>query len=249
MTASSSAPPRSRSFGFALFAIFAFALAVTSFWPTYFGPVLTGVGEVAPIKKTWVIPTHALYFLGWIALFGAQALLVRSGRTSLHRRLGYWFAAYGALGVVLGVIASFTMALRRIASGSALTEEATYLFPGLMDMTMFAGFLAAAIVYRRKPQSHKRLMVLATCVLTIIGLGRLWPRVFPEAWLDPGLLATLVYAVPVWIVLAVDIAITKRLHPVYWAAIPIFVVKVNQGFIMDSAIWNRVGRALLTPFL
>ncbi len=249
MTISSTNATRTRSLIFVLFAVAAFALAVTSFWPSYFGPVLTGVGTVDPIKKTWVIPTHAIYFLGWIGLFCVQAFLVQSGNTKLHRRLRFWFAGYGALGVVLGIVAVFWMALRRIAHGSALAEEATYLFPGLMDMAMFAGFLAAAVAYRSKPQTHKRLMVMATCVLTIIGLGRLVPRFIPGELLGPGIVATLVFAAPIWLAIITDVAITRRLHPVYWIAIPIFALKVNQSIIMDSPIWNSIGQALLRPFL
>ncbi len=249
MTSSTNRNPCTRSWLFVIFAAGALALAFGSFWPTYFGPVLTGIGEIDPIKHVWFIPVHALYFLGWIAAFGAQAYLVRSGRTKVHRRFGWWIVGYGALGVVLGLFAVFAMALRRVSHGGDVAEEAVFLFPGLLDMVMFAGFLAAAVLLRTDRESHKRLMVVATCVMTLIGLGRLYPLLFPAAWLNPGATATLLYAAPLWIVILVDVAITRRLHPVYWIAIPLFVLKVNQGVIMDSPQWQSIGLTLLNWFL
>ena len=39
---------------------------------------------------------------------------------------------------------------------------ATFVLFPLIDMVYFAGFLAAAIVWRRRPDRHKRAMLLAT---------------------------------------------------------------------------------------
>jgi hypothetical protein len=84
-----------------------------------------------------------------------------------------------AAGVVVSTIAVATLAARRTAAGGELVAAQGELFVVQMEMTVFAALVAAAIRFRRRPEFHKRLMLLA-----LIGsLGPAWFRFrhyFPE---------------------------------------------------------------------
>jgi hypothetical protein len=43
----------------------------------------------------------------------------------------------------------------------------------LGDMVLFAGFFIPAVIYRRRPEIHKRLMLLATTALLFAAAGRM----------------------------------------------------------------------------
>ena len=59
----------------------------------------------------------------------------------------------------------------RVRAGEVAAAQAQLLGP-LLDMLVFAPLFAAAIYYRRKPELHKRLMIVATTSLLIAAVGR-----------------------------------------------------------------------------
>jgi phosphoglycerol transferase MdoB-like AlkP superfamily enzyme len=143
-------------------------IALTGFWRTYFGPLLkTGSVDVAP-----VIHIHAVVVVGWLALVAAQGVLAATGRTALHVKVGKVGMWYGLLVIVLGLLAAFNGFASRIHSGKVLAAQ-RFLWGPLTDLVTFAVFFGAAWAYRRKPEIHKRLIVVATTTLLIAAVGRL----------------------------------------------------------------------------
>src|SRR5262249_42838814 len=80
------------------------AMAVSGFWPTYFGPLVQGV-----VDKPFVIHVHATVFSGWVLLFIAQAVFAATGQIALHRKLGEIGIYYGFGLIAMGVITAFTI--------------------------------------------------------------------------------------------------------------------------------------------
>jgi hypothetical protein len=213
-------------------ALLAIAIAAVGFWPTYFGPLLAG-----GVDKPAFIHFHAAVYVGWLALFLTQAALAATGRTASHMKLGRFAMGYGALVIAAGLIAAFGMFALRVRAGDMLGAQRSLLGP-LLDMLVFAPVLAAAIYYRRKPELHKRLMVLATTVLLIAAVGRM--PFFGEP--RNPLLVQLVWSAPILVAMAHDFWRHRRVSAIY--AIGLIVLALEGPMIRvplrNSEAWGDV---------
>ena len=79
----------------------------------------------------------------------------------------------------------------------------------LWDMAAFTPLFVLAVVLRRQPEFHRRLMYLATCTLTDAGFGR-FP--VPEAWFNNGWFYGAMDAL-VLAAIARDLIVQRRIHP------------------------------------
>ncbi|HVJ31344.1 MAG TPA: hypothetical protein VNA66_13605, partial [Gammaproteobacteria bacterium] len=142
-------------------------IAFIGFWPTYFGPLVAGT-----VDKTAIIHVHAAVYVGWLAIFVTQAVLAATGRVASHIKLGRFAIGYGVLVIAVGLITAFARFAVRGRAGEAAAAQAQLLGP-LLDMLVFAPLFAAAVYYRRTPEVHKRLMIVATTSLLIAAVTRM----------------------------------------------------------------------------
>jgi hypothetical protein len=224
-------------------ALFMIAVVLAGFWPSYFGRFARGIAVDLP----WVIHLHAATFMGWMALLLMQVLLVSTGRRRLHRKIGTLGIAYGCLVLLVGLLVSFAAPLHHLAVGDRQMDEAAGLFlSGVSDMALFAGFFAGAVAYRRRPEAHKRLILLATVALILPGAGRLVLAVFG---LKP-LMVLVVWLSPLAIAISYDLFTRRRIHPAYLIGAPILIARIPWHFaVVESASGREVGRALLTALM
>ncbi len=120
---------------------------------------------------------HGIVFTSWIALFMTQTTLVATKRTRIHMKLG---VAGGVLAALMIIIGSFT-AIVRAKGPSPLPDvnPLSFLTIPLGDMLVFGILVGAALYFRRKLDTHKRLMLLASIALLPAGVAR-WPIGFIE---------------------------------------------------------------------
>ena len=107
---------------------------------------------------------HGAVFTAWIVLFIAQSALVRVRKVSVHRTLGWLGAALAAIMVVSGLIVSVAM-LRFEMTVLHHKNVAPFLAILWCDMIIFGGCMALAIYFRKRPEYHRRLVLMATCQL------------------------------------------------------------------------------------
>lgn len=172
-----------------------------------------------PLFPGWPSPSepllyvHGTVFAAWFALLVVQASLVTSGRIELHRKLGVFGACLVVAMVVLGTLGALVAAHRHSGFVNVPIPALMFLAVPLTDMLILPALVALAIVKRREPQSHKRLMLIASISLTAAAFAR-WPvlrNLGPLAFFG----ATDVMLVPL---LAWDLKSRGRLHPVtLWA--------------------------------
>jgi ABC-type Na+ efflux pump permease subunit len=220
------------------------ALAVAGFWPQYYGAVVGGT--VAPSVRFWLIHVHAAIFLGWLLLFLAQAGLVWSRRTELHRWTGTILAVYGFLAAAFGLFAGVSLAARLGTRTGNLDQAASFVFAPTIDMVFFAGFLAAAVVYRKRPETHKRAMLVATFSLATVGIGRLVDRI---PFLEPGWLWQPATLSPILIAIGYDLVVRRKVHPVLLIGLILHTLRLNQEVYTRTEAWLPIGRALIRQFL
>ena len=158
---------------------------------------------------------HGIAFTAWLLLLLAQPSLVTAGRVDVHRRLGVAGAALAVVMVVLGVVGSLIAAGRPTGFIDIPMPPLQFLVVPLSLIVLFAVFVTLAIANRRRPQSHKRYMILASIALVEAGIGR-WPfAIMTTPSPVPGLgmlelfVDLLLLPMIIW-----DIASRGRPHPV-----------------------------------
>jgi hypothetical protein len=116
-----------------------------------------------------VVWFHGAVFVGWLSLLTVQLLLIRARRVDLHRELGMaGVALYGAM-IVLGIVTS--VAVDYALFGTPHSDP-SFLSIQLADMLAFSVLGGFAIALRKSPDSHKRLMLLATICIANAGFSR-----------------------------------------------------------------------------
>lgn len=112
-----------------------------------------------------------------------------------------------------------------------------------LSIVVFAALLAAAILLRRKPQAHKRLIVLASIAIVGPALARIsrWPVLGGEdgAFTPIALLALLLALV------VHDLIAMRRLHRATWVGCGVILLgAVAQQLIAGSEFGLSVVRSL-----
>jgi hypothetical protein len=176
---------------------------------------------------------HAVVFSAWILLFAAQTTLVAAHRTDLHRRLGVAGAVLAAALLIMGT----ATAILRVRGGSAPIPGVSglaFLAVPLFDMVDFAILAGIGLALRRRPETHKRLMTLATIALMAAPIARI-PGVReagPPAFFglsDLFIVAMLVY----------DVATRRRPHPAtVWGGLVLVASQPLRLMISGTAAWT-----------
>jgi hypothetical protein len=104
-------------------------------------------------------------------------------------------------------------------------------------MLVFAPLFAAALYYRRKPELHKRLMIVATTALLIAAVGRI---PLPADLRLP--LVYLLWTSPILVAMAHDFWRQRRVHPVYVLGLVVLVLEgpISRRIIGASDQWREL---------
>jgi hypothetical protein len=173
--------------------------------------VLAGFGRTYYVKGLFASPplpsalvhVHGLLMTAWIALFMTQVWLISSRRVSTHRRLGLVGAGLGALLIPVGLLTAQAAAKHGSPSFPPNIPRLVFFVIPVFDMVVFAILFGAAIYYRKRPATHKRLILLTVLTFLPPAIARL-----PLPWLIaagplaffgiPVLLAIVLVAVDTW---------------------------------------------------
>ncbi len=174
------------------------AVVVIGFGQSYFL-----AGMVRAKLPNVLVHIHGAVFVAWVFLLVIQNGLIAVRKIRWHIALGVLGCILPPLMVVLGVMTLFD-SIRRVGvdipAGLLLAVD-------LEELALFAVLIAWAMIVRRTPAAHKRLMILGT--LAIIG-----PAVnrfpFSDAMRLPGTILV-VLGLPL-LVVAYDVWTLRRVH-------------------------------------
>lgn len=183
---------------------------------------------------------HGLAGSSFMILFVAQATLVSRGRTDLHLRLGIGVVVLAILFFLSAFPAAFAMAHLRGESDYAIVRLAL----PFVAAPVFILLVVAAFFYRRRPEVHKRLMLLAAIEGVTPALGRL---PYLHAYMPFSFFAIagmFLFAVPIhdwW---------TERRIPAatIWGAGLVLVSLPGRVLLGLSDTWDSIARDLLGIF-
>lgn len=148
------------------------ATVFVGFARTYF---LAGI-FTAPLPSR-LVHLHGAVFTTWILVLAAQVLLVSMGRVRWHMRLGVLGMCVAPLVVGLG-FATLVAAVRRHFVPPAPLR--VILVVDALTLCMFGGLVLSAFLTRRDAAAHKRLMLVATCIILGPAISR-WPFHFVQS--------------------------------------------------------------------
>lgn len=227
------------------------AIAVVGFAPSYFVPLARGAGS-------WplIIHLHGLLFFGWTVFLWWQSRQILRGAMRRHR-------AWGLFGIALGttmVCAAFGVVAMRIGvhqqQGFAV-EGRRFAWIGISDLLIFASLLGGSIARARRPETHKRLMLMATIALLGPPIGRwvlLALREFtnlPGATsgapppVTAGYVPHLLSFALVAVAMTRDVRTIGRVHPAYlvsFAAMGLQLITLTS--IANSRAWQWIAGAI-----
>jgi uncharacterized membrane protein YhaH (DUF805 family) len=199
-------------------------IAYAGFSPGYFEPLAEGA-----LDKSNSVHWHVFIYVGWLFLFLGMSSLPMLGLTHLHRRIGPFAAAYGIAILLAGLTVTFSRLHDWANSGSVEDMHLKFLLP-LTDMPYFLLFFGLALYHRRKPNLHKRLMVMTGVMLVFPGAVRI-------DWLVNPLNIPLLYIVwlsPLLLAIAVDAVFQKRFFPVYGWGLALLATMPVRAAVFDT---------------
>ena len=196
-------------------------IVIVGFAPTFYLRAAFGAPELS-----WRVYVHGLILTAWFLAFALQAALVAARRTALHRALGWAGAAIGLAVIISGGLATPYRMAELAAQGRPLWPNRTtsiLVWSNTTSIVAFAILLAAAIVLRRRPDTHKRLMLLASISIIQPAFGRIfrWP-VFEAPPLEVLMLSVAAPFALVGALIVYDFLSRKSLHPATVAGAAIF---------------------------
>ena len=228
-------------------------VAFAGFTPSYWARVATGTFTGAPIFHI-----HGLLFSFWTVFFVAQAALASSGRIARHRAVGLVGISLATSMVIVGILVSLASLQQGVALGFG--EQATaFSIVSLTGIVVFAGLFIAAVANVRRPEVHKRLMLVSTVSLLQAAIG----RVFRLFLLPPEMLALPVGDMPpppvlftVGAGLAVDLIIVVamvfdwrtrgRPHPAYLIGGGlVLATQLLRVPMSETAAWRAIANGML----
>lgn len=205
------------------------ALVFVGFAPTFY---LNAQFSHFPLSGLHIL--HGTVFSSWIALLIVQSALISARQVRVHRSLGYAAIALVILMVVLGVTIAIYGARRGTTPPGAPPPLVFFAVP-LFDMIVFPVLVGAAFWYRNRPETHKRLMIVATLSIVPAATARILLKVHAGAPILEayGFSFLLLFACMVY-----DYATRRRVYPAYlWGGL-FFVISVPlRLYISGTAAW------------
>jgi len=194
-------------------------------------------GMVRAKLPNLLVHIHGAIFVSWILLLIVQNFLVALRKVKWHMALGVLGLVLPPLMVVFGVLTLFD-SIRRNATG---LPPQLLLVGDSEELILFAVLIGWAMIVRRKPAAHKRLMILGTMAILGPAINR-WP--FPDAIRLPATVA-LTLVLPL-IVVAYDLWSMRRVQrETLIGTSLIVVVALTLIPVVNLPIWQPVVRWIL----
>lgn len=221
-------------------------VAFLGFAPTYFIKLATGTFRGNPI-----LHVHASVFFAWSAFLVVQTWLAGSGQLARHRDVGLIGIVFATAMVIFGTQAAINS--MKVAASLGVAERGiVFSIVPLGGIAFFAGAFALAIANVRRPETHRRLVLLAAISILDAPVAR-WFILFlapPGASGPPPVAVTILPALCAYSLLVVAIVHDWRTrggpHRVYvWGGSLLVSMKLLNPIVGETGVWRGFAGALL----
>lgn len=216
-------------------AVVAALVVFAGFARTYYLKGAFGTPDLSVLKQL-----HGFVMTAWFTIFLVQVRLVATGRTRIHRKVGVAGAVVAVLVLIVGTATALVAAKNGATPGP---PPLVFLAIPLGDMVVFLTLVSAALLYRKRPEFHKRLMLLASLGILTAAIARI-----PLDFLQAGGLPAFFAATDVLILAfaAIDTVRNRRLHPAMLGGVLVIVgSQVARFLIAGTPQWMSFARWLV----
>lgn len=234
-------------------AVVLIATAIASFAPTSLR-LVSGVWSGERPPPPFIVHFHAVSMTSWLLLLLAQSTLALKNRLHVHRKLGMLSFVLAPCilvsmyGMDLYGLETFRTETNVLAMSETPPEQVAQMRRYIASILLIHGssyllfptfFIWAILVRRTDNETHRRLMVLATLVLMIPGVGRLLSvtSVLPDfglSLLDARHFYLLLLIAPA---LVYDVVQHRALHRSYVIGMTLLVGWMVIGRILWTSPW------------
>jgi hypothetical protein len=224
-------------------AIFA-AIAFGGFFMTYWLQVAQGT-----FTGSAMLHLHGLLFSAWTLFFLSQAIMMANGRYRSHRKWGLLGISLATAMVFIGLAVALQGLQARLDLGHGDPARAFAIIP-ISGILLFGGLVTGAIANLRRPEWHKRLMLVATAGILQAAVARFFflaatgsgpglrPGMGPprpvEISIVPGILVMLLVVAA----MVHDRRSHGRVHPAYWWGFgALLAVQIARPLLARTEAW------------
>jgi hypothetical protein len=207
------------------------------FSPTYFQAGMMRAPLPSPI-----VHIHGAVFTLWMLLFVVQVAFISTRHVKWHRSFGIIAFCLPPIMVVFGVIAAIGALHRGVQIGPL--DSAVSLAIPLIGIVAFTIIIYASWRARRRPDAHKRLILIATIGLVGAAFGRFpWSRI----GLPPAAGAVTGIGTLLLLLIVYELVTIRRVHrstmwaaPLTFAAVALAVpIGMTPAWHVFAALLNR----------
>jgi hypothetical protein len=233
-------------------AVIFIAIAFGGFFGTYWLQIGRGTYTGPPLQHL-----HGLLFSLWTLFFFSQATLMANRKSRQHRASGLLGISLATAMLFTGLAVAIEGLRNRVDAGYGEAARAFVITP-VSAILLFAGLVAAAIVNIRRPEWHKRIMLVATASILQAPIARFFflaatgggpgvrPGLGPPPPIERGLGAGLLVASLVVAAMVYDWRSRGRVHPAYWWGFgALMAVQLSRPLIGHTDAWYRFTDFLL----
>jgi hypothetical protein len=203
------------------------------FSPTYFQAGMMRAPLPSPI-----LHFHGAVFTLWMLLFVVQVAFISARRVQWHRTFGTIAFCLPPIMIVLGLIAAID-ALHRGVQIGPLSPSVSFAIPTI-GIVAFTIVISASWRARRRPDAHKRLILIATMGLIAAAFGRFpWSRI----GLPPAAGAVTGLGFLLLLLIVYELITIRRIHrSTMWAAPLTFAAVALAVPIGMTPVWQAFAR-------
>jgi hypothetical protein len=226
-------------------------VAFAGFAPTYWLQLPAGTVVGSPL-----LHLHGVLFSAWTLFFLLQTMSAARGRIDRHRAWGLFGISLATAMVLVGFAVANDVLATRLAAGLGDRARAFHI-ASISLITLFGGLVLAAIASIKRPEVHKRLMLLATISVMPPAIARLFfafsvgigpglrPGLGPPRTVESVMAPSLVADTLILVGLVYDWRTRGRPHPAYLiGGATILAVQIVRDPISTTKWWYAIADSL-----
>lgn len=228
------------------------AIAFGGFAGTYWLQLPYGTFTGSPM-----LHLHGLLFSLWTLFFLSQALLVANGRLRNHKAWGLAGISLATAMLFIGLAVAIQGLDARLEAGYGDAARAFTIVP-VTGIFLFAGFVIAAILNLRRPEWHKRFMLVATVNLLQAAIARFFflantgggpglrPGIGPPLSVEFTMLGAFLADLLIVAAIVHDWRTYGRPHAAYlWGIMVVLAVQLSRPALSRTEAWHNLADFLV----